>query len=82
METADLLVHDAELLATVDDARREIAGGWVAVTGGVVAGIGGPGDPPRPPRDGSTPAAAWSPRAWSTPTTTCTRTSPAPSPPR
>jgi hypothetical protein len=29
---ADLLVHDPELLATVDDARREIAGGWVAVT--------------------------------------------------
>ncbi|MGY1824223.1 8-oxoguanine deaminase [Geodermatophilus sp. SYSU D00079] len=46
METADLLVHDAELLATVDDARREIAGGWVAVTGGVVSGVGGPADPP------------------------------------
>jgi cytosine/adenosine deaminase-related metal-dependent hydrolase len=43
--TADLLVHDAELLATVDDDRREIAGGWVAVTGGVVSGVGGPGDP-------------------------------------
>ena len=43
--TVDLLVHDAELLATVDDARREIAGGWVAVTGGVVTGVGGPGDP-------------------------------------
>jgi cytosine/adenosine deaminase-related metal-dependent hydrolase len=43
--TADLLVHDAELLATVDDARREIAGGWVAVTDGVVSGVGGPGDP-------------------------------------
>ena len=45
MLTADLLVHDAELLATVDDARREIAGGWVAVTDGVVTGLGGPGDP-------------------------------------
>ncbi|MGK5111593.1 8-oxoguanine deaminase [Geodermatophilus sp. CPCC 205506] len=46
METpADLLVHDAELLATVDADRREIAGGWVAVTGGVVSGIGGPADP-------------------------------------
>ncbi|SNS87331.1 Cytosine/adenosine deaminase [Geodermatophilus saharensis] len=43
--TADLLVHSAELLATVDDDRREIAGGWVAVTGGVVSGVGGPGDP-------------------------------------
>ena len=38
--TADLLVHDADLLATVDDDRREIAGGWVAVTGGVVSGVG------------------------------------------
>jgi cytosine/adenosine deaminase-related metal-dependent hydrolase len=45
VETADLLVHDAELLATVDDRRRELAGGWVAVTGGVVSGVGGPGDP-------------------------------------
>ncbi|MGY1697853.1 8-oxoguanine deaminase [Geodermatophilus sp. SYSU D00814] len=43
--TADLLVHSAELLATVDDDRREIAGGWVAVTGGVVSGVGGPWDP-------------------------------------
>ena len=34
MERADLLVTGAELVATVDDARREIAGGWVAVTGG------------------------------------------------
>jgi cytosine/adenosine deaminase-related metal-dependent hydrolase len=46
MLTADLLVHDAELLATVDDGRREIAGGWVAVTDGVISGLGGPGDPP------------------------------------
>lgn len=45
VQTADLLVHDAELIATVDDARREIAGGWVAVTGGLVTGLGGPGDP-------------------------------------
>jgi cytosine/adenosine deaminase-related metal-dependent hydrolase len=43
---ADLLVRDAELVATVDDARREIAGGWVAVTDGVVIGVGGPGDAP------------------------------------
>ena len=33
METTDLLVHGAELLATVDDARREVPGGWVAVAG-------------------------------------------------
>jgi cytosine/adenosine deaminase-related metal-dependent hydrolase len=42
---ADLLVTDAELVATVDDARREIRGGWVAVTGGLISGLGGPGDP-------------------------------------
>lgn len=45
VQTADLLVHDAELIATVDDARRELAGGWVAITDGVVSGLGGPGDP-------------------------------------
>jgi cytosine/adenosine deaminase-related metal-dependent hydrolase len=45
VQTADLLVHDAELIATVDDARREIAGGWIAVTDGVVSALGGPGDP-------------------------------------
>src|SRR3712207_7510565 len=44
--TADLLVHDAELLATVNNDRREIPGGWVAVTDGVVTGVGGPADPP------------------------------------
>src|SRR4051812_22136339 len=42
---ADLLVTDAELVATVDDARREIPGGWVAVTDGAISGLGGPGDP-------------------------------------
>jgi cytosine/adenosine deaminase-related metal-dependent hydrolase len=41
---ADLLVTGAELVATVDDARREIPGGWVAVTDGVISGLGGPGD--------------------------------------
>jgi cytosine/adenosine deaminase-related metal-dependent hydrolase len=42
---ADLLITDAELVATVDDAGREIAGGWVAVTGGAISGLGGPDDP-------------------------------------
>src|SRR5215207_3941138 len=42
---ADLLITDAELVATVDDARREIPGGWVAVTGGAISGLGGPADP-------------------------------------
>jgi cytosine/adenosine deaminase-related metal-dependent hydrolase len=47
---ADLLITDAELVATVDHDRREIAGGWVAVTDGAVSGLGGPGDP-RPAAD-------------------------------
>jgi cytosine/adenosine deaminase-related metal-dependent hydrolase len=42
---ADLLIAGAQLVATVDDDRREISGGWVAVTGGAVSGVGGPGDP-------------------------------------
>jgi cytosine/adenosine deaminase-related metal-dependent hydrolase len=41
---ADLLVTGAELVATVDDDRREIPGGWVAVTDGLVSAIGGPGE--------------------------------------
>ncbi|WP_235826247.1 8-oxoguanine deaminase [Candidatus Frankia alpina] len=45
---ADLLVVGAELVATVDADRREIRGGWVAVTNGLVSGLGGPGDPPPP----------------------------------
>jgi cytosine/adenosine deaminase-related metal-dependent hydrolase len=40
----DLLVAGAELVATVDDDRREISGGWVAARGGLVTAIGGPGD--------------------------------------
>ena len=62
METprADLLITDAELVATVDDARREIAGGWVAVTGGAVSGARRPGRPAAGrPSARSTPAAAW-----------------------
>ncbi|WP_018639690.1 8-oxoguanine deaminase [Parafrankia elaeagni] len=43
---ADLLVTGAELVATVDAARREIPGGWVAITDGLVAAIGGPAEPP------------------------------------
>ena len=42
---ADLLVSGAELVATVDDQRREIPGGWIAITDGVIAALGGPADP-------------------------------------
>ncbi|NYJ05641.1 8-oxoguanine deaminase [Petropleomorpha daqingensis] len=43
--SADLLVTDADLVATVDDARREISGGWVAITDGLVSGLGSSADP-------------------------------------
>ena len=46
--TADLLIHDARLLVTMDSARREIPGGWVAIRAGMVAAVGGAGDPPPP----------------------------------
>lgn len=42
---ADLLLHRAELVATVDHDRRELTGGWVAITGGLISGVGGPQDP-------------------------------------
>jgi len=43
---ADLLVAGADLVATVDDERREIPGGWVAITDGLVSGFGSPGTEP------------------------------------
>ena len=42
----DLVVTGAELVATVDAERREIAGGWVAIEDGLVAAVGGAGDAP------------------------------------
>jgi cytosine/adenosine deaminase-related metal-dependent hydrolase len=45
---ADLLLSGATLVATMDSDRREIAGGWVAVTNGVIEAIGGPSDEPPP----------------------------------
>ena len=42
----DLLIAGAKLVATVDDARREIPGGWVAVRDGLVAAVGAPGAEP------------------------------------
>ena len=43
---ADLLIRDAWTVATVDDDRRELDGGWVAVTDGVITGLGASTDPP------------------------------------
>ena len=36
----DLLVRNAGLLATVDSDRRELRGGWLAVTDGLISAIG------------------------------------------
>ena len=42
----DLLISGATLLATMDDQRREITGGWIAITNGLVEAIGGPMETP------------------------------------
>ena len=42
----DLLVRNARLVATVDTQHTEIAGGWVAVTDGLVSGVGPAGSEP------------------------------------
>src|SRR6187401_2448394 len=43
---ADLVLRDAWCVATLDAQRREIAGGWVAITGGRIEAVG---DGPPPP---------------------------------
>ncbi len=42
---ADLLIRNARLVATVDAARRELPGGWVAITAGLISGVGAATDP-------------------------------------
>ena len=37
---ADLLVSGAELVVTMDDDRRELPGGWIAITDGFVSAMG------------------------------------------
>ncbi len=44
-ESVDLLIANAELVATMDDQRRELRGGWVAMTDGVIVGVGGRDEP-------------------------------------
>jgi cytosine/adenosine deaminase-related metal-dependent hydrolase len=39
-EQVDLVIANAALVATMDGARRELAGGWVAIDDGVVVGVG------------------------------------------
>jgi cytosine/adenosine deaminase-related metal-dependent hydrolase len=40
LPSVDLLVRNATLVATVDDDRRELEGGWVAIHDGLVATVG------------------------------------------
>ncbi|MGE0879388.1 MAG: 8-oxoguanine deaminase [Acidimicrobiia bacterium] len=42
----DLLVHNARLVVTMDDQRRELPGGWVAIDKGFVVGTGASSDLP------------------------------------
>ena len=46
MLRADVLVRNALLVATVDAARRELPGGWVAITNGLITGVGSSVDVP------------------------------------
>jgi cytosine/adenosine deaminase-related metal-dependent hydrolase len=43
----DTLIRNARLVATVDAERRELPGGWVAITGGLISGVGASGDEPQ-----------------------------------
>lgn len=42
---ADLLIRNARCIATMDSDRRELGGGWVAITGGFVEAVGSSTDP-------------------------------------
>ena len=42
----DLLIRDAVVVATMDNERREIAGGWVAITGSKISAVGASGSEP------------------------------------
>lgn len=42
----DLVVGDAGLLVTMDPGRRELAGGWVAIDGGLITAVGAADEPP------------------------------------
>lgn len=50
LEAVDLLVRDADLVVTMDDARTELPGGWVAIDAGVVVSTGAAGTEPPPGR--------------------------------
>ncbi len=41
----DLLIRGARMLATMDGDRRELAGGWVAIDGGLISAVGASSEP-------------------------------------
>ncbi len=43
--TVDLLIRDAGLIATMDDSRTELRGGWLSISDGLVVGLGSSTDP-------------------------------------
>jgi len=43
--THDLVLTDCGLIATVDDDRSELSGGWIAADDGLISAIGRSGDP-------------------------------------
>lgn len=45
LDPVDLAVVNARLLVTMDGDRRELAGGWLTIDGGLVRAVGGPGAP-------------------------------------
>ncbi|MFI1291300.1 hypothetical protein ACH4VM_22975 [Streptomyces sp. NPDC020792] len=58
MTTADQLIRDADRIVTVDETLGDLAGGWVAVTGGLITGLGTAADPPPSARRPSTSTAS------------------------
>jgi len=48
---ADLLIRNAWCVATVDEQRRELSGGWVAITNGLVEAVGSSTDTPPAARE-------------------------------
>ena len=45
-EALDLLIRNADLVATVDDERREVKGGWISTRDRRIVAVGAPGDEP------------------------------------
>jgi cytosine/adenosine deaminase-related metal-dependent hydrolase len=44
--SADLAIVHARCVATVDEQRRELADGWIAITDGLISGVGSGSPPP------------------------------------